>query len=132
MMTKEPWPVKYIGEAWVQGEHDCWGFARRVWREQFGLTVPHIDADALSALSVARKIRDDEQINSWEKIDTPEDGCGVLMGKSERPCHVGVWADFDGGKVLHCVNGRGVVFTGNQALQLMGYRVLGWYRRKQK
>jgi hypothetical protein len=126
----EPWPIQYIGEPWVRGEHDCWGFARRVWREQFGLAVPAVDVDALSTLSVMRTIRDDEQLKSWQKIDAPEEGCGVLMGKSARPCHVGVWADFDGGKILHCVEGSGVIFTNLQALQLMGYRVLGWYRRR--
>lgn len=126
----EPWPVKYIGDPWIRGEHDCWGFARRVWREHFGMDVPAVDVDALSALSVMRVIRDDDQLKSWIKIDAPEEGCGVLMGKSARPCHVGVWAEFDGGKILHCIEGRGVIFTNLQALQLMGYRVLGWYRRR--
>jgi hypothetical protein len=126
----EAWPIKYIGEPWIRGEHDCWCFARRVWLEQFGIDVPPVDVDALSTLSVMRTIRDGDHLLSWTKINEPEEGCGVLMGKSDRPSHVGIWSGLDGGKILHCVQGRGVVFTGMQSLQIMGYRVLGWYRKK--
>ncbi len=129
-MMVEPWPVKYIGLPWIAGEHDCWGFARRVWRDELGLDVEVVDVDAASALSVMREIRDGDQLCKWERIEKPEEWCGVLMGKSERPSHVGVWSGVDGGKILHSVHGAGVIFTNETGLALMGYRVLGFYRRK--
>ena len=126
----DPWPLKYIGDPWVCGEHDCWAFARRVWREEFGMDVETIDIDAASALAVMREMRDGDHLKKWAAIDYPEEGCGVLMGKSDRPSHVGVWSEIDGGKILHSVQGVGVIFTGLESLELMGYRVLGWYRRQ--
>lgn len=126
----DPWPLKYIGDPWVSGEHDCWGFSRRVWRDEFGIDVEAVDIDSASALSVMREMRDGSHLQKWIAIDQPEDGCGVLMGKSDRPSHVGIWADIDGGKILHSVQGAGVIFTGLASLELMGYRVLGWYRRR--
>jgi hypothetical protein len=48
-------------------------------------------------------------MDGWERISGAEEGCAVVMGMSVRdPCHVGIWSDIDGGRVVHCTNGAGV------------------------
>jgi hypothetical protein len=129
MISKiENWPLRYIGDEWISGSHDCWGFVRRVWAECFGLDVPVIDVDAINPLTVRREFRSQAERENWEVCDW-EEGCAVLMGKSQRPCHVGVWTWMDRGGVVHCVEGSGVIFTAPSALLSMGYHILGCYRR---
>lgn len=124
------WPTQYIGDPWVRYHHDCWAFVRRVWHEVFGLDVPSVDVDALSALSVRRVLSNHAELQNWEKIQGPVEGCGVLMSQGKRASHVGIWADSDYGGVLHCVKGRGVIFTTIPATVNMGYNILGYYRRQ--
>ncbi|MEM7073040.1 MAG: hypothetical protein AAF418_05665 [Pseudomonadota bacterium] len=58
----------------------------------------------------------------WRKIDTPEQGCGVLM---EKGSHCGVWLDVDGGRVLHAHRFRGIVCDAPASIfdQIEGYYI---------
>jgi len=123
------WAETYLGDAWVAGTHDCWAFARRVWRERFGLAVPAIDFAAHSALACRRALAQQPERQNWLEVMQPAEGDAVLMGKNARPAHVGVWVAANGGAVLHCLEGAGVVCNSLTALQINGWRVLGYYRR---
>jgi hypothetical protein len=123
------WAAHYIGQPWISGEADCWAFARKVWRERFGWVVPAVEVDALTPLAAMKEFRDNPEYAHWQAVALPRDGDAVLMGKSNRAAHVGVWADVDGGGVLHSVKGVGSVFTPPARLGGMGYRVLAYYRR---
>lgn len=122
------WAAQYIGIPWVAGESDCWAFARRVWRERFGLEVPVIDVDAHSRLASSREFSEHEEYAHWEPIEAPADGDAVMMGKNKVISHIGVWCGPAKG-VVHSVQGVGVVFTKLPALAGMGLRVLRYYRR---
>lgn len=123
------WSAAYVGDPWDARTHDCWVFARRIWRERFGRDVPAVDFDAASALDCRRALAQRPERANWHEVATPAEGDAVLMGKSARPSHVGVWVGADGGRVLHCLQGHGVVCQDVTALRLMGLRVLGYYRR---
>lgn len=125
------WASAYIGEDWVRGVNDCWGFCRRVWLEQFGLAVPIIDVDTENALMVAQAFRDHTERARWYEIIEPREGDAVLMAHYRYASHVGIWIDADGGGVLHCEKGAGVVFSTRQALARAGWRGLRFYRREE-
>ena len=127
----ENWPERYIGDEWINGKHDCWAFCRRVWAEVFSLVVPVIDLDALNMLDVMRALRNDGEREKWASVLNPTEGCAVLMSQSNRPSHVGVWTEIDGGGVVHCVKGIGVIFSSVSALSVMGYRILVFYERNE-
>lgn len=127
----ENWPVRYIGDEWVNGKHDCWAFCRRVWAEVFAVFVPVVDVDALNMLTVMKSLRGHGEREKWLIVDIPSEGGAVLMSQSKRPSHVGVWTEIDGGGVVHCVKGIGVIFTPLSALSAMGYKVLGFYERNE-
>jgi hypothetical protein len=124
------WAAHYIGDAWVNGVHDCWGFFRRVQMEQFGLDLPEIAVDACSPLICRRAFASNDESDAWLAVDVPAEGDAVLMGKSKRPAHVGVWVEMPGlYAVLHCVEGGGVIVQDRTTLKLSGWQIIGFYRR---
>lgn len=122
------WARKYIGIQWEDGAqgpeaYDCWAFFRMVQRAHFNREVPVIlaaDYDDPSAL--ATLFREHEENGRWVKVDQPQPGDGVIVHK---PLHVGIWLPDDGGGVLHCVRGAGVIFTKDA-----DWRVSGFGRRE--
>lgn len=122
------WAGQYVGIDWVAGESDCWMLARRIWREQFELDVPVIDAAAHSMFASMREFAGHQEYTNWHQVEVPEEGDAVLMGKSSRPSHVGIWSKADDG-VVHSVKGSGVILSRLSALHGMGLRVLAFYRR---
>jgi hypothetical protein len=43
--------------------------------------------------------------------------------------HIGTWLDVDGGGVLHCTRGIGVIFTHDAAWRLSGFGRREYFRR---
>lgn len=123
------WATDYIGLPWVAQEHDCWAFFRKVQREQFGIEVPAFDADALDRMACARAVAGNPERNKWTRVETPQEGDAVLMARAKYPSHVGIWIAADGGGVLHCMQGAGVVFQGLGKLKLSGWGHVVFYRR---
>ncbi len=126
------WAAKYVGEPWVSSDNDCWAFARKVWREQFGISVPAVDVDACSRLACSRAFAGHGEVANWSLVDLPQEGDGVLIGKNKRPSHVGVFVASGSGSILHCVQGVGVLCQDIKSMELMGFRALGFYRRAGK
>ena len=123
------WALRYIGDPWVAQEHDCWAFARRVWREQFAMDVPAVDVDACNMLACVRAFSSHPEKANWYHVATPQEGDAVLLSQSKHPSHVGVWIDADGGGVLHCIEGGGVVFQTGSSLRVSGWHTLEFYRK---
>ena len=40
------WAEKYIGKPWVNGEYDCWGLVRDVYKNELGVELSPIVTDA--------------------------------------------------------------------------------------
>jgi hypothetical protein len=105
-------------------------FFRHVQGKHFGIEVPSIiapdydDAQVLTNLFAKHQERD-----NWIHIDQPEHGCAVII---HRPLHIGVWLDVDGGGVLHCVRGAGVVFTSGSVWQFSGFGRREYFRHGTK
>ena len=60
----------------------------------------------------------------------PADGDVVLIRQAKNPAHAGLWIDADGGGILHCVRGIGVVFQTPQSLNACGWYLDSFYRVK--
>lgn len=124
------WAHEYIGQPWIAGEHDCWAFFRKVQAAHFGRAVPVINVNADDILACVRAFTGHDERNQWHETETPTEGDAVLMSQHLQPTHVGVWIDVDGGGVLHCIKGSGVVFSSPQNLLQLGYNLLAAYRYK--
>lgn len=122
------WAVRYIGTPWSHGDHDCWGFFRSVQLDQFGRSIPAFPLESYKSMACARAVAGNPERSNWIPVDKPEEGDAVLMAHAKHPSHVGVWISADGGKVLHCVNGPGVVAQTVSQLKLSGWGHLEYYR----
>jgi hypothetical protein len=105
---------KYVGIPWEQGANgpdafDCGAFASMVLAEHFGRTLPPLAIPLANEGGASYTMPDG---GVWGVVDIPDHGdlCMVLFPQA----HYGVWLDVDGGGVLHCFPGSGVIFTKNK------------------
>lgn len=90
-----------------------------VQREHFGIAVPPVIApDYDDPTVLVNLFRTHEENYHWARVDAPKHGDAVIIHK---PFHIGIYLDIDGGGVLHCVRGPGVIFTHDAAWRLSGF-----------
>ena len=128
---------KYIGLPYVAGAQgaesfDCWSFVRYVLKHEYGLDVPPVNINPNNLRDVLHAFKDDLAFQAFEEIPQPYDGDVVLMRQAKNPVHAGLWIDVDGGGVLHCVCGSGVVSQNIQSLNACGWFLDSYYRVKTK
>lgn len=134
-MTMTHWAESYLGRPWASGAagpdaYDCHGVVRAVYRDIFGVVLPVVDVDALQPLAVRRAMRDYDY-SAWMPLAAPESEFDVVeMSHGNRPHHVGVWLEVDGGGVLTSVQGAGVIFQNMTSLRQHGWNIVACYRRR--
>lgn len=121
------WAFDYIGTPWSHGDHDCWAFFRAVQLAQFGRQIPEFPVESYKSLACARAIAANPERSNWIPTSHPVEGDAVLMAHARHPSHVGLWISADGGKVLHCVKGPGVVAQSIAQLKQSGWGHLEFY-----
>jgi hypothetical protein len=126
--------AQYIGTPWEAGAqgpdaYDCMAFFRMVQGQHFGIDVPIIIApDYDDGAALAGLFAGHDERSRWLRVETPSHGDAVLI---KKPMHIGTWLDIDGGGVLHCVRGAGVVFTSAASWRLSGFGRREYYRHAQ-
>lgn len=124
-----------VGLPYVRGGQgpsafDCWGITRLVQREAFGRELPVVIADPANLRAVVEAFRAEETRRSWrprDKREKPADGDLVTMSRAGDEHHIGTWFGFDGGGVLHAVEGWGVLFDALPVLATEGFRRIAFY-----
>ncbi len=105
-----PWEERAIGP----DAFDCWGLVAHVQEHLHGRKLPW-SGEYVNDAGVLRDVIDAMRANqlqrAWQPVDSPAAGDIVIMSKSFRPSHVGVWIELPDGTcgILHCERGRGVV-----------------------
>lgn len=127
---------KYIGRPWVAGAQgpnsfDCWGFVRYVLKHEYGYDVPQVNVNPECLRYVLVAFRTDLAFTAFVEVPYPRGGDVVLMRQAKNPVHAGLWIDVDGGGVLHCVRGSGVVFQNIRSLNASGWFLDSYYRVKE-
>lgn len=125
------WATQYIGRPWVNGGRDiktgvdCWGLLRHVYCQHYGIDLPeHVGIDASDNRAVSRLIDQREQ---WLEIKTPVEGCAVGLSKNKLLHHVGVYVC---GRVLHAMDGQGVVSQTVSTLQSKGWTTIRYFQHE--
>lgn len=114
----------YIGMPWEAGAqgpdaYDCMSFFRLVQARHFCVQVPAIIAPDYDDPTVLVELFGKHAERSrWQRVERPSHGGAVIVHK---PMHIGTWLGVDGGGVLHCVRGAGVVFTSDAAWRMSGF-----------
>lgn len=106
----------------------CWDFVRFFRKEFCGVDTPEVAFDPRSDLANARLIRTFEaDLNFVAPIVNPDDGDVVSLGHGQYGMHVGVFASFDRGKVLHVEHGREVLC---EAISRLAWSRIKFFRLK--
>lgn len=100
----------YVGLPYLEGGttrdgFNCWGLLYHITTEYFNRDIPILPiGDEVACSSIfADMIRQ----GSWEQVNLPVDGDGVLLRGGTAP-HVGVFLN---GGVLHSIDPVGVIWT---------------------
>jgi cell wall-associated NlpC family hydrolase len=95
-------------EEGARGPHawSCWGLAWHVLRAGFGIDLPFAPLDQLMPHLAASEVR-----RRFAASAQPVHGAIAAMTRAETPHHVGVYLAFDGGVVLHALEGSGVIVS---------------------
>lgn len=127
------WAMQYLGLPWhptAEGPdaYYCWSFVRMVQERHFARLLPRIPnpQDLRETLRQVERWRD--RLVVPVRRDQAVDGDCVLTRRSRSPWHVGVWLSANGGGVLHCAEGCGVVYQRPEALEINGHYIEGIYR----
>lgn len=120
-----PWRANASGP----DAYDCWHLARHIQRELFARDLPDITVPAdpswrwmIGTIEIhpeRKRWQESPQLNGLIKA---ADGSLVLMARSDRPAHIGVWLAPEN-RIIHCDQGIGVVLETPSML-----RVGGWLR----
>lgn len=126
---------KYIGRPWIAGAQgpdnfDCWVFVRYVLLHEYGFDVPPVNINPDNLRDVLRAFKEDLAFQAFKEVEKPQDGDVVLMRQSQNPVHAGLWLDTDGGGILHCVRGIGVIYQNVCSLNACGWYLDSFYRVK--
>lgn len=127
------WIESLIGKPWRLGARgpeafDCYGLVVWIYRTQLGKRLDSLESLNVADLaSVLRAV--ESQDRHWRELAKPEHLCLVGMSTHTRIHHVGVWLDFEGGKVLHAMEGGTVVAQKVVSLKSAGFRTFKFYRK---
>lgn len=121
-----PWAEGAEGpDAW-----DCMAFSRHIQKHHFGIELPRVvipDYDDSRALVALLNGHGDRQ--QWHLVNKPQHGDMVLV---RTPMHIGTWLDIEGGRVLHCVRGAGVLSTPTSSWHVSGFGRRQYFRHESK
>lgn len=130
------WAVPYIGMPYVEGgrgpvEVDCWGLLRLIYLREFNIELPLLPgiaaANLLKCHSEYQKAVDED----WLLWDKPFNGAAVAMSQGRIIHHVGIWANADGGKVIHAHCGlENSVADTLERIRLRGYNTVRFYKHR--
>jgi hypothetical protein len=128
---------QYIGTPWekaADGPHayNCWNFFRMIQREHYGIEVGAVAADEDVPREYIDAFRSHPDRAQWRCVDRPAEGDGVEVWHLKYPWHIGVWIDVDGGGLLHCVRGMGVIFSRAHELPSQGFSRTVFYRHESR
>lgn len=125
------WVECYIGKPWLFGAtgpdgYDCYGLVRAAYRDFLSTDLPVIAVNH-APLSIRHAIRNGQ--GGWRPTQNDvRDFDVVMMSHGKHPHHVGLWVGPD--RVLHAVEGAGVLCQPLSSLRMNGWHVLGFYRHE--
>ncbi len=122
---------EWVGREWST-QFDCWDFVSAVYLEAYTIMLPrfpHVDATCDD--SCRKAFESGKSSPLWGPVDGAwSDGDVILMGRTRRPVHCGIWIASDGGMVAHNGRKNGVVCQDLRRLRLLGWGHLSAFRHR--
>lgn len=103
--------------------YDCWGLAKKVQKELFSREMPSIKDSPDTLRGLMTFVKDNHARKQWVVSENfPVHGQLVELSKSSNPFHIGVYLEYDGGGILHCLEKVGVCYDRIKLMQVTGWR----------
>jgi hypothetical protein len=131
------WTEAYIGKQWARlprppHSFNCGELVRHIYKERLGIDSPAILADPANLRAVLGDVRNLDRYGVFSLVERPREYDVVWMFRRSDPDHIGVYAETpDGGLVLHCLRGHGVVLDSPFELRAQGWKALQFMRHEQ-
>ncbi len=108
---------------------DCWGLARVVYHEQFGIMLPSMIGGYKSTndMVLIQELIDANR-SAWQKAKTPRVGDIVTLSVMGYETHLGIYVGNE--RMLHVMKGQDTCLQ-NLASAGWSKRVTGYYRHAQ-
>jgi len=127
------WVKKYVGIPFASNGRttegcDCYGLARLVLRNEYGIELPELSddySDALNVAETARLFKEHLPVLAGEKISAPRERAVAVITEHGIAAHIGIAAG--GGYILHTGIKTGSVCQRETHPALRG-RIEGYYR----
>ena len=84
------WAAKYIGKSWINGNYDCWGLVRDVYKNELRIELSPIVADATNLRDVLSEFRKSSNYSHLKETSDFKDKNIVFLTQNKYHCHVGV------------------------------------------
>lgn len=117
---------KHLGRPWNANGFDCWECVRAIYWDAFQITLPSY-GEHQEPSRARRTILDEATSGRWQEIESPTDGCMVLLGKREWPHHIGVYMETNGGMIVHCLDHVGCAIDSMRSLRAIGWGYMKFY-----
>jgi len=128
------WASEFIGKPWVSGARgpdvfDCWGLLFHIYKTKYQTILPlYEDTNAANVLEATKQINAGCLGSDWERIEKPFEGCAVGMSTHKLFHHVGLYIVANGGVILHCADGKGVVAQSIPVLKSQGWGRIEFFK----
>lgn len=109
---------------------DCYGLARYLQRELWGLDMPafYMPGEA-GRFTIAGAISAHPERKNWIEVARPKDGDLVSMAKQNLGYHIGQYVALEGGLIVHTLEDSGVTVDPSFNLRAMGWRRIRYFER---
>ncbi len=103
----------------------CYGLLCEVYR-RYGIYIPQVNVSAIACKETSNQEIEDHISQHWEKINSPEVPCGVvLLTHPKYPSHIGCYIGY--GKIIHTMMNRNKGVEINR-LSNWKNKIVGYYR----
>lgn len=119
-----------VGRPWDPPHFDCYTFLREIYADVFKIELPTLlyDAGEIRSKMDAALFAASDSSTPWREVTQPHPGHAVVMGRTGRPHHVGIWIDAN--SIAHCDKPNGVVVQSPKILGMTGWSGLRSYRHR--
>lgn len=127
------WITDYLGKKWASGgrgpdKFDCWGILMDIYKKQLGVDIEsYPGVESCGFKETAKMFNNGMNGSKWVEINKPKDICAVGLSRNKRIHHVGVYADVDGGKIVHIQKGGGCAAQSIIQMKAQGWRTFRYF-----
>ncbi len=108
---------------------DCWWLVREIYQNELGIEIPRAGVQANHYRAVLRAFQDSPLYQHFQRIDTPQHLCVVILGVAHPQEHCGIYLEhIDQPILLHNQRFAGVCAEPFHELRLRDWKIHSYWK----